>query len=59
MSVEDRIMELLHKHPDGLLGSDIPRFYNDEYGERLVVPENPSTKERPKLKVSRHAEVNI
>jgi hypothetical protein len=28
--VENRVLTLLHKHRDGLLGSDIPRFYWDE-----------------------------
>jgi len=50
MSVEERILDLLMKHPDGVLGSDIPRFFTDAYGERLIVPENKATNERPKLK---------
>ena len=49
-SVSDRILELLGKHPTGMLGSDIPRFYQSEYGERLQTPEDPETQERPKLK---------
>jgi len=48
--VENRVLALLNKHRDGLLGSDIPRFYWDEFGERLVLPENVITHERVKLK---------
>ena len=49
-SVEERVFELLSRHKEGLLGSDVPRLYSDEYGERLVLPQNPSTNERYKLK---------
>lgn len=49
-SIQERVMELLVRHKEGLLGSDVPRLYSDEYGERLVLPQNQLTKERMKLK---------
>ena len=50
-SVGDKVLELLGKHSSGMLGSDIPRFFQSEYGERLQTPEDPTQKDgRMKLK---------